>query len=143
MGSHAVKTSPGISSPEGGGGEKGAGQNPDVHPGKGMSIPQVVRLEKRLSCGVGSSSGESADEGEDTPRRPPVIRESARCHLGYGSSEEGGRHPSGHGHGSVHGGEPVQGQEGTSVGGQSPDDESGAVLEEIGNEGRGWSSNSA
>jgi hypothetical protein len=66
-----------------------------------MSIPQVARLEKRLSCGVGSSSGESADEGEDTPRRPPVIRESARCHLGYGSSEEGGRHPSGHGHGSV------------------------------------------
>ena len=104
-----------------------------------MSIPQVARLEKRLSCGIGSSSGESADEGEGTLRRPPVIRESARCHLGYGSSEEGGRHPSGHGHGSVHGGEPVQGQEGTSVGGQSPDDESGAVLEEpegeIDNEG--------
>ena len=51
----------------------------------------------------------------------------------------GGKHPSGHEHGSVHGGEPVQGQEGTSVGGQSPDDESGAVLEEpegeIDNEG--------
>ena len=27
-------------------------------------------------------------------------------------------------------GEPVQGQEGTSVGGQNPDDESGAVLKE-------------
>ena len=88
MGSHAVKPPPGTSSPEGGGGEKGAGQNPDVHPGKGMSIPQVARLEKRLSCGVGSSSGESADEGEGTLRRPPVIRESARCHLGYGSSGE-------------------------------------------------------
>ena len=85
----AVKPPPGTSNPKGGGGEKGAGQNPDVHPGKGMSIPQVARLEKRLSCGVGSSSGKSADEGEGTLRRPPVIRESAGCHLGYGSSEEG------------------------------------------------------
>ena len=51
----------------------------------------------------------------------------------------GGKHPSGYGHGE----EPVTGQEGISDGGQSPDDESGTVLEEIGNEGRGWSSNSA
>ena len=64
------------------------GQNPEVHPGKGISIPQVARLEERLSCRVGSSSGESADEGECTPREPLVVRESARCHLGYGSSGE-------------------------------------------------------
>jgi len=53
-----------------------------------MSIPQVARLEDRPSCGVGSSSGESAEEGEGTLRGPPVVRESARFHLGYGSSGE-------------------------------------------------------
>jgi len=54
-----------------------------------MSIHQVARLEDRPSCGVGSSSGESAEEGEGTLRGPSVVRGSARFHLGYGSSEEG------------------------------------------------------
>jgi len=141
----AVKPPPGTRSPEGGGGEKDAGRNPEVHPGTGMNIPQVARLEDRPSCGIGSSSGESADEGEGTLGGPPVVRESARFHLGYGSS---GEESSEEGEGTLvgtdkevsMGGEPVQGQEGTSVGGQSPDDdESGAVLEEhegeIDNEG--------
>jgi hypothetical protein len=43
--------------------------------------------------------------------------------------------------------DPVPGQEGISVGGQSPDDENGAVLEKtvgyIGTEGGRWSSNGA
>jgi hypothetical protein len=45
-------------------------------------------LEEGLSCGVGSSSGESADEGEATLRGPSVVRGSARFQLGYESSEE-------------------------------------------------------
>jgi len=60
----AVKPPPGTRSPEGGGGEKGAGRNPEVHLGTGMSIPQVAILEDRPSCGIGSSSGKSAEEGE-------------------------------------------------------------------------------
>jgi len=49
----AVKPPPGTRSSEAGGGEKGAGRNPEVRPGKGMSIPQVARLEDRPSCGSG------------------------------------------------------------------------------------------
>ena len=64
LGSPAVKPPLGTRSPEGGGGEKGAGQNPEVHPEKGMNISQVASLEERLSWGVGSSSDESLDEGE-------------------------------------------------------------------------------
>jgi hypothetical protein len=45
-------------------------------------------LEEGLSCGVGSSSGESADEGEATLRGPSVVRGSARFQLGYESSGE-------------------------------------------------------
>jgi hypothetical protein len=63
-------------------GEKGVDQDPEVHPGDG------ARLEEGLSCGVGSSSGESADEEETTLRGPSVIRGLARFHLGYGSSGE-------------------------------------------------------
>ena len=90
-----------------------------------MSIPQVTRGEDRPSCGVGFSGGESAAEGEGTLRGPPVVRESAVFHLGYGSSEGEGTDME-----VSMGGEPVRGQEGASVGGQSPDDESGTVLEE-------------
>jgi len=68
----AVKPPPGTRSPEGGGGEKGAGRNPEVHPGPGMSIPQLARLEDRPSYGVGSSSGESALYSEGTPDRQGV-----------------------------------------------------------------------
>jgi hypothetical protein len=50
-------STPGTRSPVGGCREKGAGQNPEVHPGKGMKIPPVARLEEKLSCGVPSSSG--------------------------------------------------------------------------------------
>ena len=60
------------------------------HPGTGMSIPQVAKWEDRPSCGVGSSGGESAAEEEGTLVGPPVVRESARFHLGYGSSGEEG-----------------------------------------------------
>jgi len=131
----AVKSPPGTRNPEGGGWEKGAGRNPEVHPGTGMSIRQVARWEDRPSCGVGSSSGESAEEGGGTLRGPSVVRGSARFHLGYGSSgeessEEGEGTPVDTDTEVSMGGEPVQGQEGTSIGGQSPDDESGAVLEE-------------
>jgi len=84
----AVKPPSGTRSPEGGGGKKGAGENPEVHPGKGMNIPQVARLEERLSCGVGFSSGESADEGEGNLRGPPIVKGAARSYLGYGSSGE-------------------------------------------------------
>ena len=63
-------------------------------------------------------------------RGPPVVRESAGLHLGYGSS---GEESSEEGEGilvgpemeEAMGGETVQEQEGTSVGGQSPDDERG------------------
>ena len=78
---------------------------------------------------------ESADDGEGTLWGPPVVRKSAMFHLGNGSS---GEVSSEEGEGTLVGtdmevfmvGEPVQGQEGTSVGGQNPDDESGAVLKE-------------
>jgi len=53
LGSPAVKPPPGTSSPEGGDGEKSAGQNPEVHPEKGMNISQVASLEERLSWGSG------------------------------------------------------------------------------------------
>jgi len=127
----AVKPPPGTRSPEGEGGEKGAGRNPEVHPGPGMSIPQVARLEDRPSCGVGSSNGESAEEGEGTLKGPPVVGESTGFHLGYGSpgeesSAEGERTPVDTDTEVSMGGEPVQGQEGTSIGGQSPDNEWGS-----------------
>jgi hypothetical protein len=48
---------PDTRSPKGAARERGAGQNPKIHPHKGE------RLEEVLSCGVGSSSRESADEG--------------------------------------------------------------------------------
>ena len=83
LGSPAIKNPPDTWSPEGAAGEKGAGQDPEAHPGNG------ARLEEGLSSGVGSSSGESADEVETTLRGPSVVRGSTRFHLGYGSSEEG------------------------------------------------------
>ena len=50
----------------------------------------------------------------------PVVRESARFHLGYGSSgEEGEGTPVGTETEVSMGGEPIQGQEETSIGGQS------------------------
>ena len=57
--------------------------------------------------------------------------------LGWGVLGGGGGHPGGHGHGGIYGREPVRGQEWASVGGQSPDDESGAVLEEPEGKGKG------
>ena len=82
------------------------------------------------------------NEGEATLRGPSVVRGSARCHLGYGSSGEESSEGESILVGTDMGKNPSQDRKG-SVGGQSPDDESGAVIEEIGNEGRGWSSNSA
>jgi hypothetical protein len=75
------------------------------------------------------------NEGGATLRGPSVVRGSARCHLGYGSSgeessEEGESILGGTNMDQSLGEDPVPGQEGISVGGQSPDDENGAVLEE-------------
>ena len=95
-------------------------------------------MEEGLSCGVGSSSGESADEGETTLRGPSVVRGSARFQLGYEFSCEessevenilGGMNMD-----ESTGEEPVSGEEGISVGGQSLDDDNGVVLEKtVGN----------
>jgi len=51
-----------------------------------MNISQMASLEERLSLGVGSSSEESANEGEGALREPPVVKESTGFHLGSGSS---------------------------------------------------------
>ena len=120
LGSPAIKHPPDTRSPEGAAGEKGAGQNPEIHPRKG------ARLEEGLSCGVGSSSGESANEGEATLGGPPVVRGSARFHLGYESSEEGENNLGGTNMDESMGEEPVPEQDGASVGGQSPDNENGS-----------------
>ena len=95
LGSPTAKPPPGTSSPEGRGEEKSAGQNPEVHPDKGLNISQVATLDERPSGGFESSSEESADEGEGTLVGPDI--------------EE------------AMGEETVQEQEETSVGGQSPD----------------------
>ena len=42
----------------------------------------------KAQLGVGSSSGESADEGEGNLRGPPIAKGAARSYLGYGSSGE-------------------------------------------------------
>jgi len=88
LGNPAVKPPAGTSSPDVMGEEKSAGQNPEVRPDKGLNISQVATLDERPSGGFESSSEESADEGEGVLRGPPVVRESARFHVGYGSSGE-------------------------------------------------------
>ena len=128
-----MKPPPGTKSPEEGGEEKGAGRNPEVHQGTGMSIPKWP--DWKIGPAVWSCLRvESLQRRGRYSEGTPVVRESERFHFGYGSSDEMlsevGRRPSRHGQGCAYGGEPVQGQEGTSIGGQSPDDESGTVLEE-------------
>ena len=82
---------------------------------------------------------ESADERDATLGRPSVVRWSARFQLGYESSgeessEEGESILGGTNMDESKGEEPVSGQKGISVGGQSPDDDNGVVLEEtVGN----------
>jgi hypothetical protein len=50
LGSPAIEHPPDTRSPEGAAREKGANQNPEIHPRKGANL-------EGLSCGVGSSSG--------------------------------------------------------------------------------------
>lgn len=52
-----------------------------------MKISKVASLEM-LILGVGSSSGESADEGDGNLGGPPIFEGAARSYLGYGSSGE-------------------------------------------------------
>jgi len=70
--SPTVKHPPGTSSSEGEGGERSAGHNPEVHLEKGMNISQVATWEERLGGGFGSSSEESAGEGEGVLRDPQL-----------------------------------------------------------------------